>query len=245
MAIVFVRVIILYILIIVAMRVMGKRQLGELEPSELVIAMIISDLASVPMQNMGIPLLNGIMPIIILVALSFLISLLSVSNIRFRTVINGSSSVIIENGQIVQKEMGKNRFTVDELLEELRLQGVVDISTVKYAILESTGRMSVIPYPGEAPPTAAMMGVAAEGSDLQTILINGGRILDKNLKQMGRDRNWLNTQLKANNIKDTQQVYLMTVDTTGKVFFSLRDKYSPTKNSQLKKGQSKKQGKQG
>lgn len=224
MAIVFIRVVILYLLIIVAMRVMGKRQLGELEPSELVIALIISDLAAVPMQDMGIPLLNGIMPIAILVALSLLISILSVANIHFRTIINGSSSILIKNGEIVQKEMNKNRFTVDELFEELRIKGVLDISTVKYGILESNGMMSVILYPDETPPTAAMMNLTADSSDLQTIIINGGRILDKNLKGTGHDLNWLKKQLKEHKIKSPEDVYLMTVDEGSRIYFSLRSK---------------------
>ena len=232
MAIVFIRVIILYILIIISMRVMGKRQLGELEPSELVIAMIISDLASVPMQDMGIPLLNGILPIVILVAMSMLISILSVLNIRFRTVINGTSSIIIKNGEIVQREMRKNRFTVDELFEELRLQGVVDISTVKYGILESNGRMSVILYPNQAPPTSEMLGMAADGNELQTIIINSGHILGKNLKGSGRDHTWLFNQLKQHKINSPEDVYLMTVDERGGVYISLRN----TKDNAAKKG---------
>lgn len=236
MAIVFIRVIILYILIIVSMRIMGKRQLGEMEPNELVIAMIISDLASVPMQDMGIPLLNGILPIVTLVAMNMLISILSVLNIRFRTVINGASSIIIKNGEIVQREMRKNRFTVDELFEELRLQGIVDISAVKYGILESNGRMSIIPYPNQAPPTAEMMGITANGSELQTIIINAGRVLNKNLKGSGHDSAWLLNQLKSRRINSPQDVYLMTVDEKGGVYVSLRK----TRDEDGKKGVFKK-----
>jgi uncharacterized membrane protein YcaP (DUF421 family) len=222
LAIVFVRVIVLYLLIIIAMRVLGKRQIGQLEPGELVLALIIADIAAVPMQDMGIPLLFGILPIIILVSVSLLISGLSVKNIRFRTFVSGKSSIVIERGEIVQSEMKKNRITVDELFEELRLQGVLDISQVKYGILETNGRMSVILWPSEKPPSAAMMNMEAKGGDLQTIIINAGRVLDKNLQLIGRSRSWLENELKSRKIASPDEVYLMTLDTGGRVYISMR-----------------------
>lgn len=222
MAIVFTRVIILYILIVVSMRVMGKRQLGELEPNELVMAMIISDLASVPMQDMGIPLLSGILPIVTLVALNLLISMISVKNIRFRTLVNGASSIVIRNGEIVQYEMRKNRFTVDELFEELRLKGYTDLSKIKYGILESNGQMSVIPFANEAPPSAADMNLNVKGNELQTIIINAGRILKKNLTGSGHDQKWLDKVLKEKHIKSPEDVYLLTVDETEGVYVLMK-----------------------
>jgi uncharacterized membrane protein YcaP (DUF421 family) len=204
------------------MRVLGKRQIGQLEPGELVLALIIADIAAVPMQDMGIPLLFGILPIIILVSVSLLISGLSVKNIRFRTFVSGKSSIVIERGEIVQSEMKKNRITVDELFEELRLQGVLDISQVKYGILETNGRMSVILWPSEKPPSAAMMNMEAKGGDLQTIIINAGRVLDKNLQLIGRSRSWLENELKSRKIASPDEVYLMTLDTGGRVYISMR-----------------------
>ena len=146
MAIAFTRTVILYALIIVGIRLMGKKQVGELEPTELVFAMLISDLAAVPMQDFGIPLLFGVIPIVILLAITMALSVLSLKSIRFRNLICGRPSVIMEHGSILQAALAKNRFTVDELLEELRLQGITDLSTVKYAILENSGRVSVILY---------------------------------------------------------------------------------------------------
>ena len=139
MAIAFTRTVILYALIIVGIRLMGKKQVGELEPTELVFAMLISDLAAVPMQDFGIPLLFGVIPIVILLAITMALSVLSLKSIRFRNLICGRPSVIMEHGSILQAALAKNRFTVDELLEELRLQGITDLSTVKYAILENSG----------------------------------------------------------------------------------------------------------
>ena len=222
MSVVFIRVIILYALIVAAMRVMGKRQLGELEPTELVMAMIISDLAAVPMQDMGIPLLTGIIPIITLVCLSLILSEASVMSIRFRRLMSGSSSILIDRGQINQHEMRRNRLTVDELLESLRLQGVLDISVVKYAVLESNGQLSVIPYPSESPVTPSMLNIQADGGDMPVIIVNCGHILDSNLISAGRDRNWLEKQLKERRIKSVDDIYLLTVDEGGRVYVQLR-----------------------
>ena len=151
MAIAFARTVILYALIIVGIRLMGKKQVGELEPTELVFAMLISDLAAVPMQDFGIPLLFGLIPIVTLLAITMALSVLSLKSIRFRNLICGRPSVIMEHGSILQNALAKNRFTVDELLEELRLQGITDLSTVKYAILENSGRVSVILYEAYQP----------------------------------------------------------------------------------------------
>ena len=133
------RTVILYFLIMIGLRLMGKRQIGELEPSELVLTMMISDLATVPMQDFGIPLVNGVIPIVTLLAMSMLLSCVSLRNVRFRTLICGKPAIIIRNGKLQQDAMRHNRLTLDELFEELRTQGVTDISDVKYAILETGG----------------------------------------------------------------------------------------------------------
>ena len=135
-----IRTIILYILIIAGVRLMGKRQVGELEPSELVLSLIIADLASVPMQDYGIPLLTGVVPILTLLAVTMILSVLTMKSVRFRALLCGRPSMVIQNGTLVQGEMAKTRLTVDELLEELRIKGYTDISQIKYAILETNGQ---------------------------------------------------------------------------------------------------------
>lgn len=151
MIIAFLRTIILYLLIIAGIRLMGKRQVGELEPSELVLDLIIADLAAVPMQDFGIPLLSGIIPILTLLSVTMVLSVLTMKSVKFRAIVCGRPSIIVENGRLNQQEMRRNRFTVDELNEELRVQGITDLSTVKYAILETNGRVSVIPYANQRP----------------------------------------------------------------------------------------------
>ena len=219
MAVAFARTVILYALIIIGIRLMGKKQVGELEPTELVFAMLISDLAAVPMQDFGIPLLFGMVPIIALLSITMILSVLSLKSIRFRNLICGRPSVVMEHGSILQDELSKNRFTVDELLEELRLQGVSDLSTVKYAILENSGRLSVMLYANQQPVTPAQMQLPVEDEGLPLIIISGGRVLRENLKQRNLDQKWLQKQLAEHNQTSPSEVFLLTVDESGSTYY--------------------------
>ena len=149
------RTVILYFLIMIGLRLMGKRQIGELEPSELVLTMMISDLATVPMQDFGIPLLAGVIPILTLLSLSLLLSQLSLLSLRFREVMCGTPAILIRNGEVQQDAMQENRYTLDELLEQLRGQGCTSIEEVQYAVLENSGQLSVLPWARQKPLTAA------------------------------------------------------------------------------------------
>ena len=145
MFVVLIRTVALYLFIVVGIRLLGKHQIGQLEPSELVLTLIIADLASVPMQDNGIPLLSGLIPIVVLLALSSILSVLCTKSIRFRALLCGRPSVVVENGQVVQAELKKNRLTLDELMEELRIQGYADFQSIKFALLETNGQLSVLP----------------------------------------------------------------------------------------------------
>ncbi len=223
MVIAFLRTIILYLLIIAGVRLMGKRQVGELEPSELVLALIIADLAAVPMQDFGIPLLSGIIPILTLLCITMILSVLTMKSVKFRAIICGRPSIIVENGKIHQREMKKNRFTVDELTEELRMKGITDLSTVKYAILETNGMISVLPYANQLPVTAEQMNVTPDDVGLPIVIINDGRVLDHNLKTRGLDENWLKKRLEEHKIKSAKDVFLLTVDEQNRVYFAAKD----------------------
>ncbi|WP_297214064.1 DUF421 domain-containing protein [uncultured Flavonifractor sp.] len=218
MVIAFLRTIILYAFIIVGIRLMGKRQVGELEPSELVLALLIADLAAVPMQDFGIPLLTGLIPILTLLCLTMALSVLTMKSVRFRAVLCGRPSVIVENGKLRQGEMKKNRFTLDELMEELRMKGITDLSTVKYAILETNGQISVLPYAAQQPATAGQLGVCGGEPGLPTVLINDGRVMERALHSRGFNRAWLEKQLKQHQVSRTQDVFLLMVDEENKVF---------------------------
>lgn len=214
----FFRTVILYLLIIAGLRLMGKRQIGELEPGDLVLTLIISDLASVPMQDFGIPLVNGVFPIIVLLSLSMLVSYFSLKSIRFRSLVCGRPTVIIQDGKILQANMAKTRFTVDELYEQLRTQGYSSLNGVKYAILETSGQVSVLPYTRAAPLTPQSAGIEVqEDVTLPVLVVNDGHILTDNLRTCGRDLSWLQGQLKKRRLTSPKQVFLMTVDETGAV----------------------------
>lgn len=209
----FARTVILYFLIMIGLRLMGKRQIGELEPSELVLTMMISDLATVPMQDFGIPLLAGIIPILTLLALAMLMSQLSLHNLRFRALICGTPAILIRNGQLQQEAMRKNRYTLDELLEELRGQGISGVEDVKYAILENSGQLSVLPWTRQQPPTASQLGLKLEDDvTLPTVLINDGRVLRNNLNLCEKDEQWLQEELRKRHLSSPKEVFLLTLD---------------------------------
>lgn len=219
MAIAFARTIILYLLIIAGIRLMGKRQVGELEPSELVLALIIADLAAVPMQDFGIPLLAGVIPILTLLCVTMILSVLTMKSVRFRALVCGRPSVIVADGKLRQAEMRRNRFTLDELMEELRMQGVADLTTVKYAILETNGRLSVLLRAEEYPVTAKQINLHPDEIGLPVILINDGRLILHNLKGRGLDESWLQKELAAHHVSRPDQVFLLTVNENNTVYF--------------------------
>ena len=215
----FARTVILYFLIMLGLRLMGKRQIGELEPSELVLTMMISDLATVPMQDFGIPLLAGVIPILTLSALSMLMSQLSLYSLRFREIICGKPAILIQQGQLQQEAMRKNRYTLDELLEELREQGFSDIRDVKYAVIENSGQLSVLPWTRQQPPTATQLGLELEDTvTLPIILVNDGRVIQKNLDACGKDAAWLQSVLQKEQLSSPREAFLLTLDEQDQVF---------------------------
>ena len=218
MATAFFRTVILYLLLIAGLRLSGKRQIGELEPIELVLTLLISDLASVPMQDFALPLFNGVIPIITLIALSTLFSAISLRNVRFRDLVCGQPALVIVDGKLRQETMRRNRLTLDELAEELRLQGCPDPAAVKCAILETSGRLSVLPYAAEKPPGAKDLGLSVAEPGLPTVLISDGRLLSHNLKRLGYEEEWLRRQLARYGLKRAEQVFFLTVDESGGVY---------------------------
>ena len=218
MATAFARTILLYVILMVGIRAMGKRQIGELEPIELVLMLLISDLAAVPMQDFGIPLLNGVVPIITLLSLSMLLSFFSMQSVRFHRLVCGNPTTLITDGVIQQAAMRRNRFTLDELIDELRAQGVTDLTTVKYAVLETNGQLSVLLYPADAPATPKQLGKAVRDDvSIPVVLVNDGHVMKHGLKDKGLDRAWLDRTVRAHGFRDVQEILLLTVDDIGKV----------------------------
>lgn len=215
MSISFIRTIILYIFVIAAVRLMGKRQIGELQPSELVVAILISELAAIPMQNSGIPLISGIIPILTLIACEIILSVITLSSVKLRRVISGKPTILIRNGKIDQKEMRKQRFTLDDLMEELRLNGYMSIDEVAYAIVETNGKLSIFPTCQNKPVTASMMNLTCSDGGLPITLICDGKFSLESLIYAGKDIAWLQNTLAAQHLTD-KDVFLMTVDNLGK-----------------------------
>ncbi|MCD7881212.1 MAG: DUF421 domain-containing protein [Clostridiales bacterium] len=223
MIIAFIRTVVLYLLIIAGIRVMGKKQVGELEPTELVLAMLISDLAAVPMQDFGIPLLFGVVPIITLLCLTMILSVLTVKSRRLRLLLCGRPSILVEKGKLLQRELTRNRMTPEELLEELRLQGVTDLSLVRYAILETSGRVSVLLYANQQPATARQLSLAPEEPGLPLTVIEDGHVRRENLRRRGLNLSWLEKELSRQGVPSAKEVYLMTVDENMGVYLARKE----------------------
>lgn len=216
--VVLIRTIVLYLLIIAGLRLLGKRQLGELEPTELTLALIIADLASVPMQDNGIPLLTGLIPIVVLLCIATILTMLSAKSIRFRALLCGRPSVVISDGMVMEQELKRNRLTVDELMEELRIQGYADLRVVKFAVLETNGQLSVLPRSSQMPVTAAQMEIDTPETGLPVIIISDGQLLSGNLNAQGRSEKWLYRQLASHGLTSPRQVFLLTVDQLGNTY---------------------------
>lgn len=213
------RSIILYLIIVFGIRLLGKHQVSELEPAEFVLALIIADVASVPMQDYGIPLLMGVVPIVVLLCLSMVLSVLTLKSLKLRALLTGVPSILVKDGKPDQKELRRTRMTMDEVLEELRLQGYTDLSAIKYAILETNGQLSVLPYAAQRPPSARELDVSVTDAGLPLVLINDGRLISANLKRRGLNEEWLRKRLAEHKVDSVRQVFLLTVDEQGAVYF--------------------------
>ena len=223
MGIVIARTVIVYIALLVIMRVLGKRQLGEMELSEFVVAALIADLAAHPLQDIGIPMINGLVPIIVLFCGEVFISGISLKSIRLRRILFGTPSILIHEGKIDQRQMQKNRFTIDELTQELRSQSITDISKIEYAILETDGQLNIIMYASEMPVTPTQLGINAPSHGFPVIVIEDGRVLTANLHSLGLEEKWLDKQIKERGASSAADVFLMTVNASREIYFARKE----------------------
>lgn len=222
MLIIFTRTFILYIVIILILRLMGKRQIGQLQPSELVVALVIADLAAVPMGNVGIPLLNGIIPIITLFIMEELLSYISMKSEKARGLISGKPSILIERGVIIEEELRRLRYNLNDLLEQLRLKNFANLEDIDYAILETSGQLSVIPKPEKKPLTLKDMNLNPKMQHLPVTVIIDGRTNSDNLHKIGLSNDWLANELKKNNIKSPMDVFFAYLNPDKKLIYQLR-----------------------
>ena len=216
----FIRSIIIYAVLILLLRLMGKRQLGDMELSELIVTVLISQVASTPLADQEKPLWTGIIPVLALLGMELILSLASLKSVRFRALISGKPALLIVRGKIDQSQMRRNRVTPDELAEALRNEGILDLNSVDYAILETDGKLNVIPAPAHRPVTAGQLGITPEDSGYPMLVINNGRVMSRNLQILGKDEKWLEKALRARGLSSPREVYLMTVDTAGQTYIS-------------------------
>ena len=217
MLITFIRTIILYLIVLIVMRLMGKREIGQLQPFELAISIMIADLASVPMTELGIPITNGIIPILGMLFMHMIISFINIKSIKMRQIICGKPSILIYRGKIDERVLRKERFTVNELQERLRGNNIFNISDVEYAILETNGEVTVIQKPDKKNLTLSDMGIQAQYEGLPYDLVVDGKVMYENLKKLGKDYNWLKKQLKDLNTTP-EEILLATIDGKNEIF---------------------------
>ncbi len=208
----------LYLVLILVVRLMGKRQIGQMEPMEFVVTMLVANLASVPMQDGGIPLSSGLIPILTVLGTELVLSFLSLRSLRFRRLLCGKPVILLENGNILQSNLRRTGVTIDELTSHLRQHDVLDPRSVQYAILETDGNLSVFPYPKEKPATAKDAGITASVQKLPITLVADGCLLKDNLPIAGRDAAWVEKAL-AEKDATLATTWLFTVDADGHQIF--------------------------
>ena len=223
MIIIFIRTIIIFLSVMILMRLLGKRQLRELELSELVVSVILADMASNPLQDIGMPLVYGLIPLLTLFACELIISGAMLSSVKFRTLLYGKPEFLIYEGKIRQKEMRKSRLSVDELFEELRGKEILDISKVKYAILETDGSLSAILYPENQPLTPKDMKLKPSDEDYPIIIVEDGVLLEKNLEHIGKDTKWLDKFIRKHKCDCLEKVFLLVYYNDSTIYFEKKD----------------------
>lgn len=199
MGTILIRSVILYAVVIFSVRLMGKRQLGELQPGELVITILISNIATLPIENTSIPLIPGIIPILTLVCLEVIVSFITMKSKRLRKLVSGSPKIVIRDGEIVQQTMLDLRLTIDDLLMSLRSNQIFDISEVQFAIVETTGAISVYPKAAYRNVVQEDIGLKNNSEDPPCLIIADGAVMDKALESIGKDRKWLQSELRKKN----------------------------------------------
>lgn len=218
----FVRALLLYLILIAVVRLMGKRQLGQMEPAEFVVTMLVANLASIPMQDGGIPLLSGLVPILTVLGVGQVLSWLSLRCIRVRRWLCGKPVILIDNGRILQNNLRRTGITMDELTGHLREKDVLNISQVQFAILETDGNFSVFPYPKYQPASAQDAGIEAQQQHLPITIIEDGHLFRENLALSGKDDSWLARILQEHRAL-VSSTWLLTVDKTGRTNFVAKE----------------------
>ena len=218
MLISYLRAALLYLVLVLSVRLMGKRQIGQMEASEFVVTMLVANLASIPMQDSAIPLYSGLVPILVVLGMELTLSGLILRSVMIRRFFCGKPIILIENGKILLDNLRRTRVTLDELTGHLRQKDVLDICTVQFAILETDGNLSVFPFPGDRPATAKEAGIKADRQYLPITIVEDGYVSRENLRKAGKDQSWLEKTLCSHQAS-RQDTLLLTVDRADHVVF--------------------------
>lgn len=217
MATTFVRTIITYIIVLIAVRLMGKKEIGQLQPFELVVIIIIADVASVPIENINIPLIQGVIPILALLFGQLILAYMDIKIPWFHKIFTGKSTILINKGKILENNLKKQRFPLEELLEQLRVAGYPNIMDVDYAILETSGQVSIIPKAEKNNVRVEDLNIEPNYEGYPRIVVMEGKIIENNLKALNKNEKWLYEKIKSLKIK-LEKILIMIVDESGKIY---------------------------
>lgn len=215
MAIVLIRAVLLYIVIALCLRLMGKRQLGELQPSELVVTILISNIAAIPVEDSSVPMIMGVVPIVTLVCLDVIVSGIMLKSTKMRKLIIGSPRIIISEGKILQNEMKRLRYTVDDLMESMRNEQIFDVSQIHYAIVETTGKINFLLKKDCQPAEKQDVNAGGSTENPPSVIIRDGIRDNEQMRLLGLGEKWLTKTLREKNLSE-KNVFLMTADKNGK-----------------------------
>lgn len=218
------RTLIMYIVVVGALRMMGKRQIGELEASELVVTIIISDIAAMPITNMGVPLITNIIAILTLMLLEIFISFGAFKSPKMRNIMYGKPSTFFKNGKFNQKEMLRQRFNVADIMEEIRGNGVCSLSDVEYIVMETNGKVSVILKQSASAVTPEQLKIETEPARLSYIIVDNGLPIRSSMKQLGLTEEWLQKRIKEKGLKNVNDIFYLSFEAdTGKTVLIPRE----------------------
>jgi len=223
MLILAIRTIILYFLVVLVMRIMGKPQIGQLQPFELVVAIIISELAAVAMADPEVPLLSGIIPIVVLALTQITIAYITLKSESIRSLVCGRPSILIEKGTISESELRRLRMNINDLLEQLRVKNFPNIAEVDYAIMETNGELSVIPKGNARPVITKDLGINAPDPGLPLTLVIDGKVIDKNLAKSGLTLKQLGTVLQGQGVQRLSDLFFASIDPQGVISWQLKE----------------------
>ncbi len=217
------RIVILYIVVGIALRVMGKREIGQLSVFDFVVSVMIAELSTVPMEDTDQPLMQALLSVGSLVALQVLVAIIQLKSRRFRHLIDGEPTILVEHGQIQDKEMRKMRYTVNDLMMQLREKGIANVADVEFAILETSGKLSVFPKAERRPVTPADLHQKVSPESIHMPVIKDGQPIQKTLDHLRRDKTWLLQELNRRGYERMEDVFFASVDPEGTLFIDAMD----------------------